>query len=273
MSRKSVLIAKLVVLCVLFVLVSAVAWRVVGKGWGSVRMNFGSGELIASEVYESADTIDVNIQSFSVEVQPHNEDTVRIKVYRSGFSTVKPPEITLEGSAVRVTQPNILGFSLGGGRVLIYVPADHVLDYSLETVSGSVRLNIASKSAVLRSVSGSIRATGGGPSVDASSVSGSIRIYAPYETVVCKTTSGTVRTSADAATQSIAASSVSGSVRVRMDGVSGYQMRYSNVSGSVKDEYNGLCYEKNGESVWGDESLSLDLRSTSGSIRLENWDD
>lgn len=273
MSRKTVLIVKLVVLCVLFALVSAVAWRVVVKGWGEMRIANGSGELISSETYAAVDAVEVDIKSANVEVLPHNEDTVLVEIYRSGISMGPDPVSCLTGSTVHVTQALGIGIHLGGGKILIYVPADRVMDYSLQTISGTIALQAPSKSALLHTVSGSVRATGGGASIDASTVSGSIRINAPYETVVCKTTSGSIRTSADAATQSITASSVSGSVRVRMDDVSGYRMRYSNVSGSVRDEYHDLRYEKKGESVWGDESLSLDLRSTSGSIRLESWDD
>lgn len=273
MSRRGILILKLVSLVVLLLLVCAISWRIVTKGWSSMAFQFGSDSLIAEQTYDPATAVEVDVQNYAVEVQTHTEDTIKVEIYNSGYNTTPDPVPSRNGGTVMVKQSGSFGFNLGGGKVLIYVPESSVMDYSLKTVSGSVKLFAASNTATLKSVSGSIQAGQGGQSVSASTVSGSIKIFAPFTTVDCESTSGSVRARANQETTRVSLASVSGSAKLSLDGVSGYRMTHRSVSGSVKDLYNGLDFAKSGSNSWGDESLEISIHTTSGSIKLLDWVD
>ena len=76
---------------------------------------------------------------------------------------------------------------------------------------------------------------------------------------------------ADQRSKDIESSTVSGSIKVQLENVSGYEMDYKSTSGGVKDMYSNNDYSKSGKATQGDGSLDMDLKSVSGSIKLTDW--
>ena len=278
MSHKTSLIVRLILMIILFLLVLMLAVQVIGKGWSFLSFS-GSGKLVCSEHYEGVTSIEADTASCAVEVVEHKGSDVIAEFYRLGFGSVKEPTMELRDGMLSVQETETpLGIHFGSGKVILRVPEGSALPYRLHTTSGSVRLGAASAEAVLQTVSGSIKVYQGGDSLTAETTSGSVKVYEPFDLLDIKTTSGSIKAVAAGGTTDVRMESVSGSVKLKLDGVSGYTMDYSTDSGSVKNEYPAMeynygAYHKHGTAVWSDGSLSIWAETTSGSIKLTDWND
>lgn len=274
MNKKS-LITKLICLIVLLVLVCAVAVQFIFGGSSIMSLSNNERSLVFSKTFDDVSELKVSSSSYAVEVVTHRGDGFTVDFYRNGLGTMDEPTVELKGGVLTVEEPiRIVRFQIGYGKIVISVPEDSVLPYNLKSTSGSVKLDAQSTSAKLKSVSGSVSVYQPGETLDASSTSGSVKVYAPFNEINAHSISGSVKVTADAKTQTIKATSTSGSVRISLDGVSGYTLDYKTVSGSTKDEYRDFSYGSGrGNTAWGDESLEMIASSTSGSIRLTDWND
>lgn len=278
MSQKTSLIVRLILMIILFLLVLMLAVQVVGKGWGFMSFS-GSGELVYSKHYDDVTSIQADTASYALEVVEHDGSDVVAEFYRMGFGSVKDPTMEQQDGILSIRETETpLGIHFGSGKVILRVPKGSALPYRLHTASGSVRLGAASIEAVLQTVSGSIKVYQGGDLLTAETTSGSVKVYKPFDRLDIKTISGSIKAVADGGTTDVQMKSVSGSVKLKLDGVSGYTMEYSTVSGSVKNEYPAMeynygAYHKHGTAVWSDGSLPIRAETTSGSIKLTDWND
>ena len=273
-SNKTPLIIKLIALIVVFLLVAAFSIKLVFRGYsGMTSFNIGS-KLLSSESYSGIKTIESSLLSYGLSVEEHEGSETLVEIYSAGVFTSRVPTVGAAGGTLTVKQEqHTPGITLGGGRVVIRVPKGSVLDYSLVSASGSVALDARCKSAAVTSVSGSVKVSSGGETLAIASTSGSVKVPEPFKTVDIASVSGSIKVAADKASESLALKSTSGSIKIMLIGDIGYTMNFGTTSGSVKDEYRGVSYRKNGSADWGDKSLGITAETTSGSIKLCDWDD
>lgn len=235
-----------------------------------MNFSFNSGKLVLSEQFDHVEALKVDITSFSVEVVEHESDDVIVEFYRTGYGKGTEPVMTLSGNMLTIEEPiKLLGVNLSSGKILVYVPAGSQLPYELNTVSGSIKLNTASTTANLGTVSGSIKVYQRGNQLKAKTSSGSIKVYEPFQTIEAGTTSGSIKLTASSGSTAIQSKSVSGSIKVQLRDIEDYSIDYSSVSGSYKNEYmNGSLSSSNGSSA-----LKITAKTTSGSIKLCDWND
>lgn len=268
MSRKTKLYWKLAGLSLLFLLVLGlgILWI---RGGGNM-FSFG-GEAVWQARFADVESVDCRLSDCAVEVRTWDQPEVEVTCYRWGLGG-SAPEARMEGGVLIVEQPG-LGLHIGGGKVVVQAPAGALLSYRLKTVSGSLSLDAPCTDAVLKTTSGSVQVHQAGAALQAETVSGSIRVFAPFDRQDLNTTSGSIRAVADGETTEIRANTVSGGIRLRLEGVSGYTLEHHTTSGSVKDTYHDVGYDQSGTARWGDEGLFLHASTVSGSIRLEDWED
>lgn len=308
MKRKG-LIVLLVILIIGFLAVAAGSViYLTGNGVESI-MDI-NGTVVFSESYQDILKIQADIKNGSIEVVTHSEDSVSVEVARIGFTTFSAPTASASDGVVRITQSGMpLGISLGGFHITVYVPRDAVLPYDLDSNSGSIKLYTAYETATLRTDSGSIKVEGSGTKLDvktssgsisvigeggdtnlktssgsikvegggenllADTSSGSIKVFDAFNTMELDTSSGSIRAAANTDTTYISAKTGSGSIKISLEDVSGYQLKASTGSGTIKDEYTGNTYENKATNTHGDGSLEIEAKTGSGSIRLTDWDD
>lgn len=271
MTRKMKLYLALGGLSLLFLLVLGA-----GIMWisGSGGTPLWSSEPLYQERFADVEAVACRLRSCAVEVRTWSEPDVEVSFYRWGIGTLEPPRVWMENG--RLTAEDESHFSIlliGGGRLVIQVPEGTALPYDLLTVSGSVKLDAPSAEAVLETTSGSVKVFQAGTALKAQTVSGSIKVYEPFVIQDLKTTSGSVKAAADAATEEVRMQTTSGSIKLRLEDVSGYVLTHHVTSGSVKDLYRNVSFGRDGVENWGDETLKIYAGTTSGSIKLTDWTD
>ncbi|MEG0019220.1 MAG: DUF4097 family beta strand repeat-containing protein [Oscillospiraceae bacterium] len=285
MTNKTSLFVKLVALILVFVTMCGVALGIavnmgrngnimyeIFEGRGDDE-NEGEVRLSGSNEFTNINHIDVSAISYDVSVETHDKDTVVVEEHIRGYGRHKENEIYAQGDTLYFKEPKTIAFfRLGGGRIVIKVPKKSEYNYQLKSVSGDVILDAKSKEADLETVSGNVKVYKAGRELQGQSVSGTVKVHEPFEDIKAKSVSGSVRLTADKNTKEIDANTTSGSVRIALRGEIGYEMEYSSVSSTTKDEYHGIKYGKNGTARYGDKALKIDASSISGSIRLEDWD-
>lgn len=273
MNRKSLLIVKLVCLCVLLVVVGGVLLRCFWGGLGPMRFSWDN-KLERTESFSGVQSVEATTNSYSITVTEQPGTETKVEFYSGGFQTAKEPVIQLQNGVLIVKETNATaGISFGSGRIVISVPEGAPLDYSLTSTSGSLKLYAPGKTVSLASTSGSVKVYQGGETLDAVSTSGSVKVYGAFKSVSAASTSGDVKVTADENTTSVSASSTSGSVKIRLPKETGYTLDFMTVSGSVKDEYRGSSFGKSGSTEQGDGQIEINASSVSGSIKLTDWDD
>ncbi len=276
MSRKSLLIVRLVVLLLLLLALLPIAARMLfagGRGFFGFGNSLLPSEPVFSDSFTGVQSVEVDVVSVAVEVEEQDGGATTVEYFTSGGDS-ETVEASMSGGVLYIRQPRQFGFfDLSGiaSRVVIRVPRGSALDYAISTTSGSVRLAAGSGSTAVTTTSGSIKIWGAGRQVSALSVSGSVKIYDPFEEISASTTSGSIKATAGETTRSAALCSTSGSVKLRMPEGSGYTLLYQSTSGSVRDEYRNIKFGDDGRYVHGDGAMQLNLQTTSGSIKLCDW--
>ena len=276
MSNRTVNICKLILLLALLVPLCVLGYRMVSKG--SMDMfSFHGGKAVLQESYTGVTAVRTDLCSCSVSVSTHNSGETEVEIRRVGLGlgANDAPQVKLEGGALEITQPRTLfSFSTVGYAVSIRVPADSLMDYELRSVSGSVRLYAPGGKVFAKTTSGSIRVGGSAADVQAESVSGGIRLYGDERTrrMRADNTSGSIKVAAGENAESIHTQSISGSIKISIPKTLGYTLDYKSVSGSVKDEYRGISYERHGVATQGDGQAAITAHNTSGSIKLTDWE-
>lgn len=271
MTRKNLLFIRLILLILLFVFICA-AGLAITKGYGAHGM--GNGTV---QSFSGVNKIIVN--SFSLPVRIVEGDVTEVTVtdntsfYGLGFG--RNNSVYQTDDSLYFNEGKRISFLLGftSGDVTIKVPRKTALEYQLINTSGSISLDAPSKNTLkIRSTSGSLKVFQGGEDLDLVSASGSVRIYSGFKTARIKSTSGSTRVTADERSRELSCNSTSGSTKIRFDRVSGYDITYSSTSGSVKDRYHDIVYDRKGHGSYGDDSLKINIKNTSGSTKLCDWE-
>ena len=270
MSRKNYLSIKLIIMVLILLTISFMAFNFSGFG------NKDTGTVGGKQSFSNVEKIVVESLSLSLEVYESDVSEVTV-IDNSRFTGIKnrePNIITQEGNTVKVKQRKG-GFFLSfvSGNIVIEVPKGSIIEYDLSNVSGAINFDASSKEQLnLKTVSGSIKVhEKDGDSLDAKTTSGSIEIRSAFNKVKTKSVSGSISMFAAQKSKDIESTTVSGSIKVQLENVSGYEMDYKSTSGGVKDMYSNNDYSKSGKATQGDGSLEMDLKSVSGSIKLTDW--
>ena len=267
MNRKTYLVLKLVLLILLFCLLLGLAAFFLLRGFlpGS-----GYGKLRVSAVFDDVETVAVDSGACAVEVLEGAGDSLTVAYYQSGFLPSDPPQWEQTENTLTVTSQS-RGI-LSGGRIVLWVPAGDPLNYQIQTASGSVRLDMPSRETEITTTTGSAKVCQGGNRLTVSTKTGSIKVYEPFQDQSLETKTGSIKTTADQNSVSCRAGTNTGSVKVALEGVTGYTFTYDVSVGSVKDAYQNISYDRQGVSTWGDGSLILEAESDTGSVKLCDWE-
>ena len=158
--------------------------------------------------------------------------------------------------SIKIKHNDFLNFITG--NIVIEVPKDIVLEYTIKNISGSIDHDAPSKkSLTATSISGSINVHQGGEKAYLNSTSGSVRSHQGFEELSASSVSGGFYVVADQKSRVLSVNSVSSGVNVKLEQGLGYTLDYSTVSGSVKDTYQNVKLKNSGEVVYGDGSLKM----------------
>lgn len=270
MKTNKGLLTKLILLILLFFIIGIGTLYYVG----SQGTNVVEGE---ERTFSGVEKVVVDSINLSVKIYESDVAQVTVqynaKVY--GLNAGKSNRIDQAGGVVTVKQEKVGSFlSYVSGSIVVEVPRGSVLEYDINTISGSVEHDALSRGTFkATSISGTISIRQGGEKVLAKTTSGTVLVYSAFEEMSAKSTSGSVLIIANQDSKKVITSSVSGSVKIQLDSVLGYDMDYSTTSGSVKDAYRNMWLSKEGNTTSGDSSLKIDVSSVSGSIKLGDWID
>ena len=268
---------------VLALLIIGLMVQGINKGTSGFRniffLNNNSGRENVIQEYEfdsnGITAVDVDVVSESVSFDTTDES--QFKVVITGNSLVENlPKCYVEGNRLVVATEKRTLFNLKvlPSQVRISVPKNATLSVLTgKTVSGSVSVdNQNVERIIIGSTSGSLRVSNSSTTerVEGSTVSGSIRLEGTFPGFNLSSTSGSVRVeNGTDIVKDSDVSSVSGSVRLYLRQKSGLQIQYSSVSGSCRNELTNTTGGKRGTDMYKDNSTSLHINTTSGSIRVE----
>lgn len=251
MNNRTLLWIRLVVLILSFVAVLAAAVVAMTGGKFSVSL-IGDGKLAAEASFSDVTDIAVEGRTCAVEIVAGTGPDVVARYYTGGLLPAETPVWEQTGGTLRVTTSK--GNFLSGGRLVLEVPEDDALNYQLDTISGGIRVYV------------------GGSALTVQCTTGSVKVYKPFQSLDVETTTGSVKVTADGSTTRCRLESTTGSIKLALEDVPGYTLTAESTTSSVKDEYNGLSYERSvSGAVWGDGSLAVEAESTTGSIKLTDW--
>ncbi len=282
MSRKQWLIVKLILLILILFTILRIGIKVMTHS-GSNYHWFGSSmtndmpiENGEKKVFSDVEKILIDSINLPVEIYESdvNQVTIQDNTSVQGVGTRKANKISYQDGILSFKQAKQRPFLFSvRGNVVVEVPRGSNLEYRINSVSGHINHDALSKGQLkVGTVSGSINIYQEGKKVSAESISGSIQIDSAFEEIKVDTISASIRIVANQDTKEIKGSSVSGSIKVKLDKVPGYEMDYSTVSSRVRDSYAKIDYSKSGKAINGDGSLKIDAQSVSGSITLTDWE-
>lgn len=138
--------------------------------------------------------------------------------------------------------------------------------------SGSVSLeNCESNDVDLKCSSGSIKIAGSTiKTLDCKSSSGSIKLEGSFDSIDANVTSGSIKAELKSPLKERSSlKSVSGSLHLSVPDESSLGIKYSTTSGTYKNSKTGVSGGKSGTDRIGNGDIELELKATSGSIRVE----
>lgn len=270
MNRKNWLTIKLILLILILFLMGIIALNMTSLK----TLTAVEGE---ERVFSNVEKIVVESISLSVEIVETESKTVTIKDNSKGYGlrAGKPNTIHQDGGIVTFKQGKGISFlSFVTGNVVVEVPRGSLIEYDLNSISGSIDHDAKSHETLYAtSISGGIKLHQGGEKARVETTSGSVRIHGPFEKVTAESVSGSIRLIADEDSKEVLVSAISGSIGIQLDNVSDYSIMYSTTSGRVKDTYNNIEYSKSGHITRDDSSLEINASTISGSIKLADWND
>ena len=276
MDRKKYLSIKLVIMVVILLIVSVMAFNFSGLGTTQTP------ETNKQQSFSNVDKIIVESLSLNVKIVEGPVDKVRVTDSSKfvGFKNREPNIIVQEGKTLKIKQRKG-GFFLSfvTGNIVIEVPpltpmTTNII-YDISNVSGDIDFDAFSKDQLnLKTVSGSIKVyEKNGEKIDAKTTSGSIEIRSPFGKIKTKSVSGNIKLFGGLGSKEIESSTVSGSIKIqtRKDHVTGIDFNYKSTTGNVENTYTNTEYGKSGNITEGDSSLKIEAKSVSGSIKLTDW--
>lgn len=270
MTRKGLLWIRLILLILLFLVIAA------GIGTSLIFGLHGRAEGGTVRSFAGVEKISVDSVSLPVHIMEGNvtEVTVTDNTQVFGLALGKKHSVHQTDDTLYLNEGNHFPFMFGvsTGEINIEVPKGTALEYRIKVTSGSASLDAPSKNTLeIKNISGSVKVLQGGDSLDLVNTSGSVQIDSGFETARVKSISGTVLISTDAHSKKLTCDNTSGSMKIRMKPISGYDIKYSTISGSLRDLYHDIDYNKDGHNIYGDGSLKLEAKNISGSIKLCDW--
>lgn len=202
------------------------------------------------EVDQSAvEKLELNLVSEDIEVFIHDSDTVKIEVYSNADTHY--PRISQQGKTIVVEQKKkTVGLNMTSGYVNVYVPADKVLDYTTNLVSGNLQGNI---NGVL----------------EVNNVSGEIDVYGKLEEIDVNTVSGDVAISSEVFPQDgITVNGVSCDVSLRLPENNGFSVSASSISGDYENEFTGVSSSKKISEQYKNGGPKIKIDSVSGDLEI-----
>lgn len=254
--------------------------------------NFGEAKLYKTETFKTSDIneIDVNLASESLYVEKTNDNNIIVELYCAGSE--QAPEISVYKNVLKIEEKNkvnIVGF--GNRKIVIKLPANYeATNIDLDTASGSIHVNdIVCPTLDCHASSGSIhfenckidsldvKASSGSvhlnnceaDNLECSTQSGSIKMNGSFDKVQAHGISGSI--SAQLETPLLFDSdfqTTSGSIKLDVPGNSNMKIKYSVTSGTYKNDHTGSSGKK-GSDTMGSNGPTVELRSTSGSIKIQ----
>ncbi len=256
---------------------------------------FHIGNGFTSSLYETKtftkdeiESFDISLSAESVSIEESADEKIVIEFY-CDENTVPKTEII--NKALKISEAEKFGFSFGGTRKTIiklpkgYKPSDFDLNLSsgsikinnLETAnldlhssSGSVKINDSKIDALdLKTQSGSVKIENCEMDVAECSVtSGSINVNGKFNKMELHTVSGSINANLSSAlTMDSEMKTTSGSIHANIPENSNLNINYSTTSGSYKNGTTNSSGKK-GKDTMGSGSVKLELKTTSGSIRI-----
>jgi len=246
----------------------------------SSEMNFSQNEI--NEV-----DVDLTFGSIVLEKADVNDITVSLEGNKKVW-----PEVYSEGNVLKIKselQFVILGFNRL--TVTVKVPKNYDLkDINLETASGSIKVrgmktpvidvhslsgsvtveNCEGESAELKTASGSIKINSCKfKEIEAKALSGSVSLDGECNAMDLESTSGSVNAVLSSPlTAASSMKSTSGSVHLNVPDNSNLDIKYSVVSGNYKNSLTGTSGKKGTDRI-GSGGINLELKTTSGSIKID----
>ena len=103
MSRKSLLLVKLVCLILLLLLVVGIAVRVFWGGYQSMRFNWDE-TLEMSESFSGVRSVEVRTVSYAISVVEQPGSETKVEYYSSGLGSAPEPKMRLENGVLIVEE-------------------------------------------------------------------------------------------------------------------------------------------------------------------------
>ncbi len=275
MSHRTSLIIRLVVLCVSFFLVLGIFLTLfLGGSILAFLFTPASGNALTQpgEVYHFTGVNSLDAALANAHIVVEEADVEEIRVTDNSIGNMRHELFTEGGRLYLRTQRNAFSFfnfsrnSSSGGSFLVEVPSGQALEYTVSTVNGDITLNAAPTDDMqVETVSGDILVLHGGHEFDAETVSGNIEVRAAFEELSLDTVSGESALFANAETQEMQLSSVSGDFYVELADIPGCHAELDSLSGDIENHYDTITLTD------GNASLKIEADSVSGRLILENW--
>src|SRR5574344_472240 len=220
---------------------------------------------------------DINLISEKLIVRESKNGEVKVVVISSRKEQYRP-RVKLDGDTLEIKEPSDLRNNwrhhFGEEVVELYVPNGYFAhDVDVNIVSGEVELSSLNAELVhVKSVSGAIQSNNCTmTSFDADSVSGSIAFEGKTNSFSCHSVSGALAVSSSSMIgDDSSAETVSGSVKISLPENAGFKLKYSTVSGHVRDEFGGTSVSKgSGTMSYGSNGPHLSVKTMSGSITVD----
>lgn len=269
--NKRALLIKLIILIAVFVSILLFLGRSVREGgFHIIRFNE---KLQDTGSFYNIESIDVNAVSSSVKIEEYDGSTTEYEFF--SYTDNNNPAVEVADNTLKLVQKARVGVDYFGSRIVIRVPKSDKLSYYINSTSGSISLNAKSLGASLKTVSGYIKVYSGGGSIFAATTSGSVKVLGPFENLDLSTVSGSIKAVSDENTKAVSAETTSGSIKISLPSECSYTMSYSTQSGSIRDDYHGISFDKRGNTTYGskDNAMQIKASTVSGSIKLCDFSD
>ncbi len=280
MSRKTLLVIKLIVLILLLVVMSFVALAIVsfgsfGKSFDLLQNFSFSGEATKQvQTFEGVEEIELNLASIDVEIVETSSDIVTlhdntsVSGFRLGIGGSDENTVEFKNGKLTFEQARSWGIGINflsvEGSVVIEVPKGAQIEYEINSASSDIYFDAKAKNKLeINNVSGEIEVMQSGEDIDVETVSGDVYIYEVFENIDIDGVSCDVSLVADKTTQKITYNGVSGDLEIEIEGGAEYKAEMDSVSGDINDDYNNISNDNS--------AIDITVNNVSGDVDLQDW--
>ncbi len=280
MSRKTLLLIRLIVLILLLLVMSFVAVAIfsfnIFENNISLLDNFRfTGENTQQvQTFEGVEEIELDLASIDVKIVETSSDIVTlydntsISGFRLGIGGNDENKVNFTNGTLTFTQAKSWGIGINMlnvvGEVVIEVPKGSLIEYEINSASSDVYFDAKAKDKLdINIVSGEIEIEQGGDELDIETVSGDIYVYDVFKNVDVNCVSSDLNMVADETTNRIGYNGVSGDVEIEIENDAEYNVEISSVSGDINDDYNNASNDSG--------AIDISVDNVSGDIYLQDW--